>query len=1022
MYHADDPHSISFNDVSKVLAHNGKIYAGTWGGGLNVIDPLSGHIERIRKDSMIDYLTIKSMVVGPDSMIWIATYGDGILKFNPRTKKIFSMNSSDDHGKSSFSYNEAIHMFDGQVWIGSRVSGLGVVSQNSEIETVKINKIGSDELTHISCVSDDGNDLLIGTQDGTLFVIEPETRLIRRKITLEADQSIKTRVSSMIVGLDGQIWVASSSGLFLVNKHSGEVKRAISPDPNIDYNSEFCLFKDSRDLIWLGSWGSGLNKYSSNLFQFKELNLSGYKTSTIKKMHELNDSTLLLGSSQGVLLYDKKRNKTTIPKLKGNADNLHQNIILGFASYQGNILVGVDAAGLFSIDSQLNVKELSAINQAYLANTYINNIQTTADGNVWVTTWSSGLIWMNPPSGKPIHYKHDERKQHTLNSDLTHCVYSDQEGQVWIGNKLGLSRFDPKTQRFKTVQLPVPLRGQLKYVKDVRSIAQDARGKFWLATSEGLILWDREVGEATFFKESENKLSDQVVSLYSLGDYLWCGTKSSLVRMNVHDYSVENYTTKDGLLSNSFVENSMNLSSDSILYLGSGHGMVSCDYRNIQKVYSDCRIYFKNLMINGAPYVDLLKDVNLGQLKLSANQNNLSFEVTIQDFGQAKKVSFYHQLIGFEQEWIPHFNLQDEINYHNLPPGDYELLLALPNQNNSHGEIKQRLKFSIQKPFWQNAWFLILALVLFMGVLYLLFRWLLKALRGKNAVLEERVLIRTQELSLNNQKLQNAYQKLEDKEQLLKDNINYAAKLKSSLQPGANQLKDRFSDGFVLHQPQAEIGGDFYWQHSEGTQTLVVAADCTGHGVSAAFLSVVGMLSLRTAVRVKGIWSPGLLLDELHQEMSDVLAPDGRALKDGLEISVICFDSKTNQLKMASAMSSIVLIDSQGREQSHRGNHFPVGGDHNAYPHRTTFKETTQQITDRTMVYLSSDGFQEQLGGVDGMKYTEREFRDLLIRGFKNPAPQQRQALQATFEEWKGAHPQTDDVLVVGLEFSPSFT
>ncbi|SFF55441.1 PP2C family protein-serine/threonine phosphatase [Thermoflexibacter ruber] len=210
---------------------------------------------------------------------------------------------------------------------------------------------------------------------------------------------------------------------------------------------------------------------------------------------------------------------------------------------------------------------------------------------------------------------------------------------------------------------------------------------------------------------------------------------------------------------------------------------------------------------------------------------------------------------------------------------------------------------------------------------------------------------------------------------------------------------------------------------------VIVAADCTGHGVPGAFMSLIGNELLNQIVNVHHITSPELILNQLHKGIRYALKQDETANRDGMDIAICVIDKEEKILEYAGAMNPFYYIqDNQFFEI--KADKKSIGG-LQSEEERIFTKHTIQlgmknlesginqqQTTSnqQTIFYLCSDGFQDQFGGAENRKFMVRRLRELLASLALLPMSEQKEILDKTFEEWKGKHPQIDDVLIFGVK------
>jgi serine phosphatase RsbU (regulator of sigma subunit) len=247
------------------------------------------------------------------------------------------------------------------------------------------------------------------------------------------------------------------------------------------------------------------------------------------------------------------------------------------------------------------------------------------------------------------------------------------------------------------------------------------------------------------------------------------------------------------------------------------------------------------------------------------------------------------------------------------------------------------------------------------------------------------------------------------------DSITYARRIQQSVLPDERILFDNVGDAFIHYQPRDIVSGDFYWFRKEGSRLYVACADCTGHGVPGALVSVIGVNLLGQIIDSEKNISTGHLLDQLHRRMFVALNKDSeaRGSKDGMDIAVICIDKQTKQVEFSGASRSILRVSSSGAEQI-KGNRFSIGGVHEV--HETDmFTTAVLPLMSGDAYYLFTDGFADQFGGPQNKKFMSRQLSDLLYAHSRLPMNEQQQKLEETFRQWKGMHEQVDDVLIIGM-------
>jgi len=266
----------------------------------------------------------------------------------------------------------------------------------------------------------------------------------------------------------------------------------------------------------------------------------------------------------------------------------------------------------------------------------------------------------------------------------------------------------------------------------------------------------------------------------------------------------------------------------------------------------------------------------------------------------------------------------------------------------------------------------------------------------------------------SNVTLQNKNTIIEEKNREILDSIQYAKRIQDAILPASEILRENLKDSFVYYQPKDIVAGDFYWFELIGNKVLFAAADCTGHGVPGALVSVVCHNALNRAVREFNLEEPAKILDKTRELVINTFSEHHENVKDGMDISLCSWDLKTNKLEWAGANNPLYLIRNSNVSKEIdivAPDKQPVG----KYENERAFNNHTMQLKTGDSFYLFSDGFMDQFGGVSGKKYKYSRFRDLLLSISDEKMDKQGDLLEKEFIKWKGNIEQLDDVCVIGV-------
>ena len=258
------------------------------------------------------------------------------------------------------------------------------------------------------------------------------------------------------------------------------------------------------------------------------------------------------------------------------------------------------------------------------------------------------------------------------------------------------------------------------------------------------------------------------------------------------------------------------------------------------------------------------------------------------------------------------------------------------------------------------------------------------------------------------QQVDSANNILEEKNQEILDSISYAKRIQNAILPPQKLVKEYLNNSFIIYKPKDIVSGDFYWMEPTKKEVLFAVADCTGHGVPGAMVSVVCNNGLNRSVREHGLSDPGKILDKTREIIIQEFEKSEEEVKDGMDIALCSI--KENKLKYSGAHNPLWIVR-DGQIIETKANKQPIGKFDNPQPYNTH----TIDLQKGDAIYLFSDGYADQFGGEKGKKFKAKAFKELLISIQEKSMEEQKSIIDETFENWKGNLEQLDDVCVIGL-------
>lgn len=248
------------------------------------------------------------------------------------------------------------------------------------------------------------------------------------------------------------------------------------------------------------------------------------------------------------------------------------------------------------------------------------------------------------------------------------------------------------------------------------------------------------------------------------------------------------------------------------------------------------------------------------------------------------------------------------------------------------------------------------------------------------------------------------------------DSIRYAKRIQNSILPSAEKMQDFLPNSFVLYQPKDIVSGDFYWVNKIKDELIFSVIDCTGHGVPGAFVSLIAYNALNKVCVEQELTNPAKILEAIDQIMIRSFSNTETAVRDGMDMGVCSWNTKTNQLQFAGAYHSLFIFKGTELEEI-KGNRESIG--YSIFKNKAPFSNHIMTIDSETTVYLSSDGFPDQFGGEKGKKLKWSGFRKQLSLVANDTLELQKDTLFSFFNAWKGDLEQLDDVCVMGVKLFP---
>jgi serine phosphatase RsbU (regulator of sigma subunit) len=255
---------------------------------------------------------------------------------------------------------------------------------------------------------------------------------------------------------------------------------------------------------------------------------------------------------------------------------------------------------------------------------------------------------------------------------------------------------------------------------------------------------------------------------------------------------------------------------------------------------------------------------------------------------------------------------------------------------------------------------------------------------------------------------------LELKEKNITESLVYAQRIQEAMLPSHDYFRNHFKDSFILFKPKDIVSGDFYWIGDKDDKIFVVAADCTGHGVPGALMSMIGLEIINKTINDDNIEDPSAILSIMNRGLEKTFSREkniGTIIRDGMDIGLCVIDRKRKKIGYSGAFFPLYLIRDNNLIEI-KGDKLIIGMN----PAGLKYTNHELDIREDDILYIFSDGYVDQFGGTENKKFMYRRFRHLLMTIHRFPVSDQKSILEENIRTWMGSNPQVDDIMVIGFK------
>ena len=935
------------------------------------------------------------------NIIWASTQSGGIWKIEPGLQPILI--SDPDNPVQIFNME---FLSSTECVVGS-MDGVHIFAIENESNTLRFISI-------LEGIPDTKvQDLMLSRNDSTLYIIT-EDEGIYTFYPRDLKSSTKPLELSIEAGIEGQqhifedsrgiLWISTfGNGLYkLIPDSQGKYLSwsNINETKGLPGDNLKLVFEDREKNIWLGMYGKGLVRLVDEAFTFYS-----FDDAIGNNIHSIytTDDHLWFGNENGLIKVNRK-NGEVLP-VSGPEFGLPDDRVTAIVgSPAGDLWIGTSQNGVFHRNTGDNRFQRIPISSGTLENTI--NAMAFRDSMVWIAT-NKGVCKIDDRTGLTTWFT-------ISNAGLPHNTVNnlkvDASGKVWIST---LSNSVSYIQDDSVTKLIIPTVGG---ALNIRTITEDPGGCIWIGT-DGNGVFRMEGDSVKNYNTEDGLLYDFCNSL--VGDdeeYIWVSHRGGLSRIRISDGFVSNLKNEVGIdQSMEFNRNAVFRDQKGIIWFGSSAGVLKYDPHLEKDQAPPPALSIVSVQVNSR--AQELKD----ELRLPPGRHTIRIDFIGIKLENPGAVTYSYMMEGLDDSWSIASHENQEV-FSKIPDGKYTFKLRAFNSEGTFDESPLKLYINISVPLWKRWWvYVIVVISVSIGIRAIIKRREYNLLLEKER-LEKIVLERTHEVVEQKEEIEgqrDAIQLQNENIRLINQNITdsiiYASRIQKAVFPPVETLASIFPESFILNRPQYIVSGDFFWIANKKGKYIFTVTDCTGHGVPGAFMSMLGITLLNEIVNNQQCVEADEILNCLKNEIIRALRQKegSDSASDGMDMALCVFDPSSLKLQYAGGFNPLVLIR-DGELKRYQADPMPVGI--GALSGRD-FTRHELQIQKGDLIYLYSDGYEDQFGGEKDSKFSRKQFRELLMEIHTLPVNDQKTRLEERMDDWMDGYEQIDDIMVLGIKF-----
>jgi diguanylate cyclase (GGDEF)-like protein len=746
----EDPRSIGSNLIWTLLIDSEQTL---WVGN-RMLSAFNADTETFDNYPLTGGNVIWGMAEGPGSILWVAPESYGLIGFDMRKREMIYHSMNEPQARElPNTITEVINDYHDPsiLWMTATTGLFRFDTKTNKMERVySAEELGQIRLTANSALKMDRHGKIWIASESGLYIVDPKAKTYRRYRREKGNpRSLSTDIlTAVFIDSQDRVWIGTDKlGVHLYQPQTDDFLHipASATEPGAFGPATISqIYEDDNGSLWFCVASFGMQRISEHLEKFITIGSGPGERQLswdilLDLLEDRNGNVWIATDGGGLNKFSPKTGRFT--KYFYEPDNprsLSSNSTLSLEEdRRGMIWIGTWAGGLNRLDPGTGEvvryqHDPTAPKNRTIGNNNIFQIVEDSDGWLWLSVWNFGLQRFNPLTGEFISFHFSDPSDTSgLANGSINAIEASRRGHRWIGGYMGLEKYDPHTQRFTQVPL-------VKESHEIFDLYEDPEGILWVATSEGIIRYNPETRAVKHYTVA-NGLADPFVASIEQdkSGRLWLGTRGGLSRFDPQQETFETFDKFDGLPANEFSRYSHALSHDGIMYFGGNSGLILFDPENLPR---NTRV--PNIVLTGlelfqkqvTPGVSPYLPVQINQLDelvLPYDQRDLTVGFAALDFISPTKNRYRYRLQGLEESWTEVDSSRRRVRYTNLDPGKYEFHVIGSNYEGVWNESGAKLDLVIIAPWWMTWWARALAVMLGLYGIYGFTNWRLRLNRQR---------------------------------------------------------------------------------------------------------------------------------------------------------------------------------------------------------------------------------------------------------------------------------------------------